>query len=510
MNKKISLIWAEAYHKDGKIGAIGYKGKIPWYIPEDLKHFSDLTKGGTVIMGRKTWDSLPENVRPLPNRKNIILTNHPENIKNHNVLALSSLKEAISRSNTENIWIIGGEKIYKAATKYASDAYITRVRKKVVADTSAPKLSFFWKQVSKSDWMLSRNGEQYCFYKYSKIKVPINFGKIISSIEDTYIKHNIAFLSRKRKITFDTYISYGTQNKIRLLGRAILASSKQNPNELRRGFRTLAAAQVPKIDVHAAIDGKPLAKTLKTDRGGYIDEYVNLELSVGRHQVEFWADDSTYKSKGDLLIIDKSTKYGIISDIDDTIIITKIPSIFLAIYNSLFLRPEKRQAVYGMKRLFETLNEKFFNPAFFYVSTSPWNVFKTVKNFIKANNFPYSPFILRDFGPTGDKIYLSGREHKMNAIQQIFGDFPETQWILIGDDGQIDPSIYRDITDLYPEKIKAIIIRRLTGTELFLNHIIPVSFEAPFIEKVSYKSIPIIAANDGYKLRQLVENILNS
>ncbi|MDR3152217.1 MAG: dihydrofolate reductase [Bifidobacteriaceae bacterium] len=507
MNKKVSLIWAEAYHKDGKAGAIGNKGKIPWVLSEDLKHFSDLTKGGTVIMGRRTWESLPQSAKPLPDRKNIVITTHPKNIENHGVLILNSLKEAIARSNTENVWLIGGEKIYKAGMKYATEAYITRIRKKVEADTSAPRLSLFWRQVNKSDWLLSKNGEQYCFYKYSKVKIPINFGKIASSIEDTYIKHNIAFLSRKRKITFDTYISYGTEKKVRLLARAVLASSKQNPNELRRGFRTLATAQVPKINVYAAINGKPLSKTLKTNRGGYIDEYVDLELTPGYHNVEFWTKNNTNKSKGDLLVVSKSVKYGIISDIDDTIIVTKIPSIFLAIYNSLFLRPEKRQAVYGMKRLFEALNKKFNNPAFFYVSTSPWNVSKTVKNFIKANSFPYSPFILRDFGPTGDKVYLSGREHKMHSIQQIFSDFPNIQWILIGDDGQIDPSIYKDISDLYPEKIKAIIIRRLSGAELFLNHIIPISFETPFVKKINYKSIPIIAANDGYKLRKLIENI---
>jgi phosphatidate phosphatase APP1/dihydrofolate reductase len=515
VNKKISLIWAQAQSKTGESGAIGYRGKIPWHIPEDLKHFSSLTKGGAVIMGRRTFESLPEKFRPLPDRKNIVITSNPDSIKVSGVLALNSLKEAIARANTENIWIIGGASIYKAGLKYANTAYITKVRKKIDADTFAPELSKQWlfneKWVlkEKSEWMMSESGEQYCFTKYVKKAPAVHFGKIASRIEDAYVKHNIAFLSRKRKTTFDTYISYGSQNKVRLLARAILASSKKNPNELRRGFRTLAAAQVPHIDVFASVDGKTLPHTLKTDRGGYIDEYIDIKLAPGDHKLEFWTKDTeNNKSTGILKVISDNTKYGVISDIDDTVIITKIPSIFLAAYNSLFRSPNNRKAVYGINRLFESLDKKYKDVAYFYVSTSPWNVAKTVRNFLKANKLPESPFILRDFGPTGDKVYKTGREHKMEEIQQIFEDFPNMQWVLIGDDGQIDPSIYRDIADLYPEKIKAIIIRRLSGAELFLNHIIPISFETPFTEKTTYKSIPVMAADDGYKLRQMVENIL--
>ncbi|MDR3128576.1 MAG: dihydrofolate reductase [Bifidobacteriaceae bacterium] len=510
MEKQIGLIWAEAYSQDGRPHAIGYRGKIPWHIPEDLKYFSKLTHGGTVIMGRKTWESLPDKYKPLPNRKNIVITSNPAQINNPQVLTVTSIKEAIARSNTEKIWLIGGATIYRAGLRYANTAYITRIRKKVAADTFAPQLRGFWKLQNTSDWMLSSTGEQFCFYKYTKKPPLFNLGKMASKVEDTYVKHNIAWLSRKRKVTFETYISYGNDKRVRILARAVLASSKRNPNELRRGFRTLAAAQVPNIAVCVAINGKELNQTFQTDRGGYIDQYIDLNLPSGHHKIQFWTpDNSQKKSLGYLVIIDKATRWGIISDIDDTIMVSKIPSILLGAYNSLFRSPNKRQAVYGMKRLFASLHNRFKQVAVFYVSTAPWNISQTVKNFLKANDFPYSPFILRDFGPTGEKLFITGREHKIQAIQQIFADFPDMQWILIGDDGQIDPSIYRDIADLYPEKIKSIIIRRLSGSELFLNHLIPVSFENPFTKRVNYKSIPVIAANDGYKLRQLVENILN-
>ena len=102
---KIHLIWAQDYN-----GGIGVKGQLPWYIPEDLKNFKKITLNSTIIMGRKTWDSLP--LRPLPKRHNIVLSS----INQENATTFHSFNQCIDtlkKQQIEKVFIIGGRSIYK-------------------------------------------------------------------------------------------------------------------------------------------------------------------------------------------------------------------------------------------------------------------------------------------------------------------------------------------------------------------------------------------------------------
>jgi dihydrofolate reductase len=94
-------------------GGIGYKGNIPWYHSQDLKRFRRLTSGSSIIMGRKTWDSLPK--KPLPNRTNIILTRSVDNVQhtNNQCIVVQTPEEAIQSINTNAAWIIGGQAVYE-------------------------------------------------------------------------------------------------------------------------------------------------------------------------------------------------------------------------------------------------------------------------------------------------------------------------------------------------------------------------------------------------------------
>jgi len=121
--------------------ALGKNGAIPWHIPEDLKHFQQTTTSHPVIMGRKTWDSLPSAYKPLPNRTNIIVTRSHTNIEGATVS--NSIEEALEIAKTspgsEEIFIIGGGSIYKEALHLAERLYITCVDTKVEnADTFFP------------------------------------------------------------------------------------------------------------------------------------------------------------------------------------------------------------------------------------------------------------------------------------------------------------------------------------------------------------------------------------
>lgn len=101
-------------------GVIGVDGTLPFYYPEDLKHFKQCTLNCTVIMGRKTYQSIG---KPLPNRRNIVLTSQFID----NVETAKSLEEALNRCSQDNVWIIGGESVYREGMKYADEIYLTQI-----------------------------------------------------------------------------------------------------------------------------------------------------------------------------------------------------------------------------------------------------------------------------------------------------------------------------------------------------------------------------------------------
>jgi len=126
--------------------AIGKNGTLPWHIPEDLKRFSALTKGHTVLMGRTTWESLPEKYKPLPQRNNIVLSRtvsavHPE------VKVFASLEEVViaCKENTSALvptkilWIIGGAAVYKASMHLWDEVFVTEIKGTHAGDTFFPE-----------------------------------------------------------------------------------------------------------------------------------------------------------------------------------------------------------------------------------------------------------------------------------------------------------------------------------------------------------------------------------
>lgn len=125
---------------------IGFNNKLPWHIPEDLKRFAALTTGHTVLMGRKTYDSLPEKFRPLPKRKNVVLTRNPEAaLVAAGVQLFSSPEEAIQYFEArpaefigEILWVLGGGEIYRQTLAFVDEIYLTRVHGVHDGDTHFP------------------------------------------------------------------------------------------------------------------------------------------------------------------------------------------------------------------------------------------------------------------------------------------------------------------------------------------------------------------------------------
>lgn len=156
---RLGLIWAEAR---GRV--IGRDGGMPWHVPEDLAHFKTLTAGAPVIMGRRTWESLPDRFRPLPGRRNIVVTGSA-GWAERGAERAGSLDEALALvGDAERIWVTGGARLFAEAIVRAEVLEVTELDLTVAGDTYAPPLPD-WTAVSDPDrgWHTSRTGTRYRF-----------------------------------------------------------------------------------------------------------------------------------------------------------------------------------------------------------------------------------------------------------------------------------------------------------------------------------------------------------
>jgi dihydrofolate reductase len=157
----VGLIWAQSTS-----GVIGRAGGIPWRLPEDQARFKDITMGRTVVMGRLTWESLPQKVRPLPGRKNVVLTRRPDYLAD-GAHVVPSLQDALTDDLT---WVIGGEQIYALALPLATRCEVTEVEIDLPRDDGdvlAPALDETWVGTT-GEWQLSRSGLRYRLHSYRR------------------------------------------------------------------------------------------------------------------------------------------------------------------------------------------------------------------------------------------------------------------------------------------------------------------------------------------------------
>lgn len=154
-------IWAEA-----RGGVIGADGSMPWHVPEDMAYFAKKTAGAAVIMGRRTWESFPERFRPLPGRRNIVIT-RDGSYAAPGGQTCGSLSEAIELAGGD-AWIIGGGEIYRQAMERVSELYVTEIDLDVAGDTRAPEIAAEWIRSGAGEWLTSRTGTRYRFVTYTR------------------------------------------------------------------------------------------------------------------------------------------------------------------------------------------------------------------------------------------------------------------------------------------------------------------------------------------------------
>ena len=149
-------------------GVIGRHGGIPWRLPEDVAHFKELTTGHAVVMGRKTWDSLPERFRPLPGRRNVVVTRDPGWHAEGAERAASVEDALVLLESQREVFVIGGGEIYAAAFPYADELVLTEIDADATGDTTFPDWDRrAWDETSRAD-RVSADGVPFAFVSYRR------------------------------------------------------------------------------------------------------------------------------------------------------------------------------------------------------------------------------------------------------------------------------------------------------------------------------------------------------
>jgi dihydrofolate reductase len=161
----VALVWAQA-----RDGVIGRDGVLPWHLPEDLAHFRALTRGATVVMGRTTWESLPDRFRPLPGRRNVVLSRRAD-FRAEGAEVRADLAAALPDGGESTVWVIGGAQVYAAALPLADRLVVTEIDETVDGDAYAPRIGDGWQRVSQDPpegWHTSTSGLRYRFCDYRR------------------------------------------------------------------------------------------------------------------------------------------------------------------------------------------------------------------------------------------------------------------------------------------------------------------------------------------------------
>ena len=267
--------------------------------------------------------------------------------------------------------------------------------------------------------------------------------------------------------TLIPYAGYGTPSWVRVFGRLLLSPAQRESGRVRavRGWRSFAT--LPVTDETVIIDVGGRQHEVRTDRGGYLDAVVQAELEPGWQTVRLHRAGAE-SVDAPVRVLGPDVHFAVVSDIDDTVMVTALPRPLLAAWNTFVLDEYARAPVPGMAVLYERLMRAHPEAPVFYLSTGAWNVAPTLTRFLGRNLYPPGPLLLTDWGPTNDRWFRSGQAHKRATLARLAEEFPHIRWLLIGDDGQHDPEIYGDFADSHPDNVAAVAIRQLSPTQSML------------------------------------------
>lgn len=287
--------------------------------------------------------------------------------------------------------------------------------------------------------------------------------------------------------------------------RGPIASLRAAEDELR-GWRAFIAAPAARVPVTVRVGDQVL--TTRTDRGGYIDLKVTGHgLSGGWHRVVL-STPQAHDVEAAVLIVGAEQRFGVVSDIDDTILATSLPRPLIATWNTMVRVEAARRPVPGMATLYREVSKLHPGAPYIYLSTGAWNTQPWLVRFLRRNGYPLGPMLLTDWGPTNTGWFRSGQTHKISTLHRLARELPHVQWLLVGDDGQHDPKIYTEFAHKRPDRVVAVAIRQLGVSEQVLSHGLPVANEAIAASPAVGLQVPVVRAGDGYALARLLRPLL--
>jgi phosphatidate phosphatase APP1 len=288
-------------------------------------------------------------------------------------------------------------------------------------------------------------------------------------------------VGRRDPLIIHAYRGYGTSERIQLRGRVLedegIPPAGERDSAWRNVLNTLRRLEtdeVPGARVRVKMAGA--TQELVTDGEGYFETWIvpREALHADRlwHDASFellaprYGDQPSPTAIGRALVPPATAKLGVISDLDDTVVQTGATDV-RALLRSVFLANARTRLPFaGVAALYRALQEGVgggqSNPLF-YVSSSPWNLYDVLSEFLALREIPEGPLLLRDWGLSERELLpTSLGSHKLEAIRGIVELYPTLPFVLIGDSGQEDPEIYREVVARYPSRVLAIYIRNVT------------------------------------------------
>ncbi len=287
--------------------------------------------------------------------------------------------------------------------------------------------------------------------------------------------------SKIDNVLITPYRSYGTTYHLYVLGRALddvplkIVEDQGLMTTLRNTFRQFNTYEIKKAEIDLEIPGVIRLSETSDEEGYFLFDHTVKEDLSEKADDEGWITVNLHyrgvKDKpeepgdehfqGEFLIPEERAEYGVISDIDDTILHTGVTSFMKLrlLKNSLLTNAYSRIPLAGAPEFYQKLHlgkgGENKNPIF-YLSNSPWNLYQYLKLFLDFNNFPKGPMLLRNFRTPFDRSLKPEKPHKQKEIINILKTYPKLNFILIGDSGEHDASIYTDMAAQFPDRIKAI------------------------------------------------------
>ncbi|WP_068400991.1 App1 family protein [Kribbia dieselivorans] len=340
-----------------------------------------------------------------------------------------------------------------------------------------------------------------------------------AQLEDAWHNQLVGMLERRGWGTrVLAYTGYGTGEHVRILGRVLMTRRPYNPaaahagatwlelrnaDRERRGWKSFFTA--PAVGEPVEVTAGDRTVTAYTDRSGIIDVMITGHgLEAGWHTVTLRSPRAADATATVHIVGDEQT-FGIVSDIDDTVITTMLPRPMIAAWNTFFKHESTRSAVPGMATFYRELLAVNPGAPIVYVSTGAWNTVPQLMRFFRRSGYPIGPLLMTDWGPTNTGWFRSGQDHKRACLHRLARELPQVQWLLVGDDGQHDPSLYGEFAEQRPERVRAIAIRELTLAQSALSHGVA---PAESVHEARVGGAPVVSAETGYALLRKVRDVL--